>query len=72
MNRLLSNSELRILTDKYCVLDGEAPLLIKLLWDLRNFQENLLDLPLNKLEPLMQQIWDADQAIAAEILNLIA
>jgi hypothetical protein len=71
MKRLLPNSELRTLTDKYCVLDGEAPLLIKLLWDLRNFQESLLDLPLNRLEPLIQQIWEADQAIASEILKLI-
>lgn len=51
-------------------LDGETPLLIKLLWDLRNFQEDLLALPLHKLEPVLKPVWDADQAIAIQILEL--
>jgi hypothetical protein len=71
MKRLLSNSELQILTDEFHVLDGEIPLLIKLLWDIRHFQEDLLALPIHKLELLMRQVWEIDQAIALEILKLV-
>lgn len=70
MKRLLSNSELQALTERYHILDSEAPLLIKLLWDIRHFQEDLLALPIHKIEPFMRQVWEIDQAIAQEILKL--
>jgi hypothetical protein len=70
MERLLSDSGLRELTEKHHILDGEAPLLIKLLWDLRHFQEDLLALPIHRLELLLPQVWELDRAIALEILKL--
>lgn len=70
MERLLSDSELQELTERYHILDGEAPLLIKLLWDIRHFQNDLLDLPIHKLELFLPQVWELDRAIALEILKL--
>ena len=70
MQRLLSDLELRNLTEKYCVLDGsEIPILIKLLWDVRHFQADLLDLPIDTVQTLFQQACDLDNAIALQVLH---
>jgi hypothetical protein len=71
MQRLLSDSELKSLTQIYSVSDGtEIPILIKLLWNIRHFQEESLSLPINSLQLIFQQAWEMDNAIALEIMRI--
>ncbi|HYW17709.1 MAG TPA: hypothetical protein VE956_00095 [Nodularia sp. (in: cyanobacteria)] len=69
--RLLTNSQLEDLSEQHHLIgDGEIPLLIRLLWDLRKFQEDLLELPIHHLQLFFVQVCDIDFSISQEILKL--
>lgn len=68
--RLLSDSQLRNLTQEYHLIDGsEIPLLIRLLWDIRHFEEDLLQLPLHQLQLLIVQVCEIDHDISLQIIE---
>ncbi|MFN6560074.1 MAG: hypothetical protein RMY28_009720 [Nostoc sp. ChiSLP01] len=70
MDRLLSDDRLRILTEKYCFLDGsEIPFLIKALHSARNLQLDLRSIENEKVKPLLEDVEKLDNAIAVEILS---
>lgn len=69
IKQLLSNSALTDLTEDYCLIgESQIPLLIRLLWSIRYFQEDLM--ALEKLQPLIIQVCEIDQAISQEIIDL--
>lgn len=71
MQRLISNAQLTALTEEYHLVDDtEIPLLIRLLWSIRHFQEDLLSLPLNRLQLLIIQVCEIDHSISKQILQL--
>lgn len=69
IKRLLSNSALMNLTQDYCLIgQGEIPVLVRLLQAIRYFQKDLMIF--EKLQPLITQICEIDQAISQEIIEL--
>ncbi len=71
IQRLISNSQLENLSEEYSLIDdSEIPLLIKLLWDIRYFEEAMTELPLHRLQLLIVQVCEIDNAISQQILEL--
>lgn len=68
---LLNDEDLRVITDKYHLIDAtEIPLLIRLLWDIRHFQKDLNKLPVDKVQFLIERSRELDDAIAELIISL--
>lgn len=71
IRRLITNSQLEDLSEEYSLLDdSEIPLLIRLLWDIRCFEEAITELPLHRLQILIVHLCEIDNAISQQILEL--
>ncbi|WP_445634513.1 hypothetical protein NSTC745_06336 [Nostoc sp. DSM 114161] len=66
MKYSLSNEKLVSLSEQFHVMDGETARLIRLLWQVREFQEN------TKSEQLLRMAMKMDDGIAIAILQQLS